>query len=467
MKQYHDLLKHVMDNGTDRSDRTGTGTRSVFGYQMRFNLKDGFPLMTTKKVYWKGVVYELLWFLKGDTNTKYLVDHNVHIWDQWRRPYDFDRRMVLVEKRIRDYVPYTGGFPIKASEAGLSEEDKKLCHIWVRMMNRCYNKNDDKYRFYGAKKASVSKRWHDVNVFIEDAKKVPQWYYKKTNWNNFELDKDYYKANQYGLDTCVWLHKSENVSKEWIMTINPQGEIGYFDSVNETARKLGLSSSSVHRFVQSGKTVKHAKQGNKKVLGWKFSRISENDSQLLLRRRIIEDGDMGAIYGSQWRNFGGFENENGIDQIKNVIESLKSDPCSRRHLVVAWNPKELHKMALPPCHCLFQFYVANGELSCQLYQRSCDVFLGLPFNIASYSLLTHMIAKMSGLKVGEFVWTGGDIHIYHNHFDQVREQLSREPRSLPRLEINKLYSNIEDYDYCNFGLYDYNPHPTIKAPIAV
>ena len=264
MKQYHDLLKHVMDNGTDRSDRTGTGTRSVFGYQMRFNLQDGFPLMTTKKVYWKGVVYELLWFLKGDTNTKYLVDHNVHIWDEW--------------------------------------------------------------------------------------------------------------AN--------------------------------------------------------------------------------------------ENGDLGRVYGAQWRDWRNVCGDS-VDQIKNVIRSIQTNPDSRRHMVVAWNPGEIQLMALPPCHCLFQFYVANGELSCQLYQRSCDVFLGLPFNIASYSLLTHMIAKMSGLKVGEFVWTGGDIHIYHNHFDQVREQLSRKPRSLPRLEINKLYSNIEDYDYCNFGLYDYNPHPTIKAPIAV
>lgn len=264
MKQYHDLLKHVMDNGTDRSDRTGTGTRSVFGYQMRFNLQDGFPLMTTKKVYWKGVVYELLWFLKGDTNTKYLVDHNVHIWDEW--------------------------------------------------------------------------------------------------------------AN-----------------------------------------------------------------GN---------------------------GYLGRVYGAQWRDWQTPLGES-VDQIKNVIRSIQTNPDSRRHMVVAWNPGEIQLMALPPCHCLFQFYVANGELSCQLYQRSCDVFLGLPFNIASYSLLTHMIAKMSGLKVGEFVWTGGDIHIYHNHFDQVREQLSRKPRSLPRLEINKLYSNIEDYDYCNFELYEYNPHPTIKAPIAV
>ena len=265
MQQYLDLLRDIRENGVDRSDRTGTGTRSVFGRMMRFDLSKGFPLMTTKKVYWKGVVYELLWFLKGDTNVKYLQNHNVHIWDEWA------------------------------------------------------------------------------------------------------------------------------------------------------------------------------------------------DSK----------GNLGPVYGAQWRDFRDHRTATeGVDQISQVVESIKNNPNSRRHLVVAWNPIDLPLMALPPCHCLFQFYVADGKLSCRLDQRSCDVFLGLPFNIASYSLLTHMIAATVGLDVGEFVWMGGDTHIYHNHFDQVEEQLSRTPRQLPKLEINRKDS-VFDYDFDDFKVVGYDPYPVIKAPIAV
>lgn len=265
MQQYLDLLRDIRENGVDRGDRTGTGTRSVFGRMMRFDLSKGFPMMTTKKVYWKGVVHELLWFLKGDTNIKYLQDNNVHIWDEWA------------------------------------------------------------------------------------------------------------------------------------------------------------------------------------------------DSK----------GNLGPVYGAQWRDFRDHRTATeGADQIAQVVESIKNNPESRRHMVVAWNPIDLPLMALPPCHCLFQFYVANNKLSCRLDQRSCDVFLGLPFNIASYSLLTHMIAATCGLDVGEFVWMGGDTHIYHNHFDQVEEQLSRTPRQLPRLEFEPKAS-VFDYTFEDFKLVGYDPYPAIKAPIAV
>lgn len=292
MKQYLNLLNDIMKNGVDRSDRTGTGTRSVFGRQMRFDLSKSFPLLTTKKVFFKGVAYELLWFIKGDTNIKYLLDHGVHIWDEWA------------------------------------------------------DKNGDLGPVYGSQ------------------------------WRNFGAD------------------------------------------------GLRYSHVQVTEFSPDGKPFK----------------ATENKGQ---------------VWGSQ-----------GIDQLGNVIQSIKKNPDSRRHLVVAWNPIELPLMALPPCHCLFQFYVANGKLSCQLYQRSCDVFLGLPFNIASYSLLTHMIAKVCDLNVGEFVWTGGDIHIYHNHFNQVKTQLERKPRRLPTLVINKK-NKIEEYDYDDFRIDNYNPYPVIKAPIAV
>ena len=264
MKQYLDLLREIRDNGVTKTDRTGVGTKSIFGHQMRFNLQDGFPLLTTKKVFLKGIIYELLWFLKGDTNIKFLTDHNVHIWDEW----------------------------------------------------------------------------------------------------------------------------------------------------------------------------------------------------------ADENGDLGYVYGKQWRSWEATDGK-VIDQISQVVDLIKNHPDSRRILVSAWNPAEIDKMALPPCHCLFQFYVADGKLSCQLYQRSADTFLGVPFNIASYALLTMMLAQVCGLEPGEFIHTTGDTHIYLNHLEQVNEQLSREPRPLPKMIINPDVKSIFDFKYEDFKLEGYDPYPAIKAPVAV
>ena len=264
MKQYLDLLRHIRTNGVMKEDRTGTGTQSVFGYQMRFNLADGFPLLTTKKVHLKSIIYELLWFIAGDTNVRYLQDHGVTIWDEWA-----------------------------------------------------------------------------------DA-----------------------------------------------------------------------------------------------------------------------DGNLGPVYGHQWRSWQ-TTGQMAIDQLSQVIDQIKHTPDSRRMLVTAWNPSDVEKMALPPCHCLFQFYVADGKLSCQLYQRSADVFLGVPFNIASYALLTMMIAQVCGLQPGEFIHTTGDTHIYRNHFEQVELQLSREPRKLPTMHINPEVKSIFDFKYEDFTLEGYDPWPAIKAPVAV
>ena len=274
MKQYLDLVQHVMDNGVSKNDRTGTGTKSIFGYQMRFNLQDGFPLVTTKKLHLKSIIHELLWFLKGDTNIKYLQDNGVKIWDGW-------------------------------------------------------------------------------------------------------ADKN---------------------------------------------------------------------------------------------------GDLGPVYGSQWRNW----NNDNIDQISNLMEMIKKNPKSRRMIVSAWNPSVLPdtsisfdenikngKAALPPCHAFFQFYVANGKLSCQLYQRSADIFLGVPFNIASYSLFTHMVAHVCKLKVGDFIHTFGDAHIYTNHFDQVKLQLSRKPNKLPSLKIKRSVKDIFDFKYDDFEILNYNPHPHIKGVVSI
>lgn len=264
MTQYEDFLRHVFENGTDKSDRTGTGTRSVFGGQMRFDLNDGFPMITTKKVHLKSIIYELLWFLKGDTNIKYLTDNGVRIWNEW----------------------------------------------------------------------------------------------------------------------------------------------------------------------------------------------------------ADENGDLGPVYGKQWRSW---ETADGrvIDQIEQVLDLIKNNPDSRRIIVNAWNVGDLPNMALSPCHCMFQFYVADGKLSCQLYQRSADLFLGVPFNIASYALLTMMIAQVTGLELGEYVHTFGDAHIYTNHFEQVELQLSRDARPYPTMKLNPAITNLFDFDYDDFELIGYDPHPLIKGAVAV
>ncbi|MBC1501932.1 thymidylate synthase [Listeria weihenstephanensis] len=314
MKQYLDLEKFVLENGTQKGDRTGTGTISTFGYQMRFDLAEGFPIMTTKRVPFKLVVSELLWFLHGDTNIRYLLEHNNNIWNEWA----FER--------------------------------------WV--------KSDD---------------------------------YKGPDMTDFglrvEQDEDF---------KAVYLEEMTSF-KERILA-------------DETFAK--------------------------------------------------QYGELGNIYGKQWREWRTSTGET-IDQLADVIEMIKKNPNSRRLMVSAWNPEDVPTMALPPCHTIFQFYVADGKLSCQLYQRSADIFLGVPFNIASYALLTHLIAREAGLDVGEFVHTMGDAHLYNNHMDQVKEQLTREPRTLPKLVLSEKPATIFDFDVADITLEGYDPHPAIKAPISV
>lgn len=304
---YLEMAEYIMKYGDKKNDRTGTGTISTFGYQMRFDLNKGFPLLTTKKVPMKSIIHELIWFVRGDTNLKYLEDNNVHIWDEW---------------------------PYKA-------------------------------------------------------------YLRKNN-----------------------LPIPNTNSEEW---------------------KVGMAV-----FVEKVKTDPD------------FAK---------------ENGNLGPIYGYQWRSW---PTPNGyhIDQLKNVIETLKRNPDDRRMIVSAWNVSQIDEMAiagLPPCHCLFQFYVADGKLSCQLYQRSCDTFLGVPFNIASYALLTMMVAQVTGLELGEFVWTGGDVHLYNNHLDQINLQISRKDdrKPMPKMKINPDVKNIEDFTINDFELIDYNSHPAIKGDIAV
>ncbi|MBC1290326.1 thymidylate synthase [Listeria booriae] len=314
MKQYLDLEKFVLENGTQKGDRTGTGTISTFGYQMRFDLADGFPIMTTKRVPFKLVVSELLWFLHGDTNIRYLLEHNNNIWNEWA----FERWVASSK--------YTGP---DMTDFGLrAEQDEAFKAVYLEEM------------------ASFKSRILADDVF----------------------------ASKYG--------------------------------------------------------------------------------------------ELGNIYGKQWREWRTSTGET-IDQLADLIEMIKTNPNSRRLIVSAWNPEDVPTMALPPCHTLFQFYVADGKLSCQLYQRSADIFLGVPFNIASYALLTHLIARETGLDVGEFVHTMGDAHLYNNHIEQVKEQLSRTPRALPKLVLSDKPASIFDFDVADITLEGYDPHPAIKAPISV
>lgn len=298
MKQYLDLLRRIDSEGIVKGDRTGTGTKSVFGHQMRFDLEEGFPLLTTKKVFLKGIIHELLWFLRGDTNIKYLVDNGVHIWD------------------------------------------------------------NDAYRHY-----------------------------------------------------------------------------------NELCVRHGVLPVDMDTFLLAAQ-----EETDSPIEGYRF-------------------GDLNHVYGYQWRSWG-CPDGRSIDQIRQAIETIKHNPDSRRIIVSAWNVADIEEMALPPCHVLFQFYVADGRLSCQLYQRSADTFLGVPFNIASYALLTMMIAQECGLRAGEFVHTLGDTHIYLNHLEQVHEQLSRTPRKLPTMRLNPDVKSVFDFRYEDFTLEGYDPYPAIKAPMS-
>ncbi len=314
MEQYLNLCNHILHTGATKEDRTGTGTLSVFGHQMRFDLSQGFPLMTTKKTAFRLIVSELLWFIKGDTNVKSLIEENNHIWDEW-------------------------AFAKWVNSAEYAGPD---------MMDFGRRANND------LEFASLYKE--QMNIFQEKIVK----------------------------------------------------EEGFAETY----------------------------------------------------------GDLGPVYGKQWRSWA--KTDGGtIDQLKNVIDSIKRNPDSRRHIVTAWNPEFIEEMALPPCHIMFQFYVADGKLSCQLYQRSADVFLGMPFNIASYALLTHLIARECSLEAGDFVYTTGDTHLYSNHLEQVKEQLSRTPKALPTLKIDSEGKSIFDLETSDITVEGYDPHPRIKAPVAV
>ncbi len=511
MKQYLALMQDILDNGVVKKDRTGVGTLSVFGRQLRFDLKEGFPLVTTKKVHLKSIIHELLWFLNGDTNVKYLQENGVKIWDSWRRPYvGFTGKVIRIPRLKKEYVPFNGTFPL-AIPSFDSIEDKKLAYAWKRMMHRCYDKTAHNYRHYGAKGVSVALRWHDVTNFVNDVKKLQNWFYKSKNWNDFELDKDYYGSNQYCPDGCVWLSRGENVHHAWVRIIKGDGTQYICRTYKHASQLTGLSKTSIHRFVKEGITP-HLKGNNriKGVKNWIMQKATTED--YLYRNEINDDGDLGPVYGKQWRDWVGPDGRHH-DQISKVIQQLREDPDSRRIIVSAWNVGDLDDMALNPCHNYFQFYttemtllerldwyeanepekfanaplinhediddeerlhetldregIPRRKLSCFYMMRSNDYLLGAPFNVASYALLTHMIAQQLNMVPDELVYSGVDVHLYSNHLEQAKLQLTREPYPLPKLVIKRKPDSIFDYKYEDFELVGYQSHDTIKAPIAV
>ena len=507
--QYEEFLIDI-PYGVKKSDRTGTGTTSIFGYQMHFDLRAGFPLITTKKMHMKSIVAELLWFLSGSTNNNDLEAMGSTIWREWRAPYKLDRKMVLVPKKSAVSSPsYVGGFSSAGFAAG--SEDAKLAGVWVKMMRRCYDPSHHRFPQYGGKGATVAQAWHDVQAFVESVRTIPHWYYKSKDWNNFELDKDYWGAFQYGPTTSIWQHTKLNTpASKGILMVAPDGTEMLALGLADAAEKSGIAATTLNRVV-SGTHTGIFKGKNTRIAGWTFTEVSDSESDLLIRPELTEDGDLGPIYGKQWRSWAG-KGDNSIDQISEAIRLLKTDPDSRRIIVSAWNVADLKDMALMPCHALFQFYtrelsynernasfelrlheqpdeelenqygetdfddhpafldaqgVPKRALSCQLYQRSADAFLGVPFNIASYALLTHMMAQQCNMLVDRFIWTGGDCHIYDNHREQVSLQLERQPLPFPTLRFTRKPDSIFDYKPEDILIEGYNCHPAIKAPVAV
>ena len=445
MIEYQKLMSHVLENGVYKMDRTGTGAVSVFGTQSRYKLDEGFPLVTTKKMHLKSIIHELLWFIKGDTNVKYLQDNGVTIWDEWAGPdgelgpvyghswRDFGGKVdkiIQPKPRIRE--------DLRPSYLGVGNGQGKENHIlaktWEGMMARCYDPNAASYNLYGRKGVYVCDAWLEFTVFAEDALNLPGWELKEKDPKQYVLDKDGLgNGFCYGPKTCQWVTSKENqlLKSDTIYTV---------------------------RRIKDGKTFNFT---NPTDFCEEHSLENKNFSDLWTGRKNAKIRE-GYEFISMERI------KTGIDQLFNVIEGLKNNPHSRRHIVTAWNPADGGNMALPPCHAFFQFFVDDEDrLSLQMYQRSADVFLGVPFNIASYSLLLMMVAQVTGYKPYEFIHTIGDAHLYANHIEQAKLQLSREPLESPIMDINAAIKNIDDFKFEDFILKGYEFYPAIKADIAV
>lgn len=537
--QYLKVLNNVLENGIDTGDRTGTGMRSLFGETMEFDLRKGFPLITTKKMFTRGVFAELLWFLSGSTSGKELREkYNVQFWKEWEDEFgelnniygkqwmrqESPRKIVKVEKKIIKYkneinnikvndienprVPNTDSivgkkfntnnsgqlivldfngyyYDSKGKNKGRTykiqfintgyiannikkenivtgevkdpyhrrvfgvgymgnikvedEVEKSLHAAWRNMLERCYSVNCKNYKYYGGKGIEVSQEWHCFENFSRDVKKIPNWHKKKHDLNNYHLDKDYFCSNVYSKDTCVWLHKEENklYSKSKPFYIIGEGIEELFINISECARKFGLDASSISKCLL-GKINSHK--------SYEFKYLDYNKEKYTYRYALP------------------------FNQIKYIIDEIKSNPTSRRILFTGWNAPEMQweDTALPCCHStVVQFWVEGKNIHMYHYQRSGDLFLGVPVNIASYATLLTMIAQQCDLIPATIKHTVGIAHIYHNHIDQVKEQLTRTPYKLPKLNIKRKPDSIFDYELDDFEVVDYKCHPKIKGDVAV
>lgn len=474
---YLELVKDILDNGELRPNRTGTDTLAVFGRQMRFDLRQGFPLLTTKRVHTRSVFQELLWMLRGSTDVRELQKEGVTIWDSWRRPYTLDREVVLVEPRQPEPSAAFAGNFVSPSGSG-DGVSSRLAATWLGMIRRCYDTSHHRWDTYGKLGATVCDRWQVYENFVEDVQKLPHWTYKLKDWSRFELDKDYFGAAQYGPTTSVWLPTEENnmyTKASTPLTVTDcDGKSYLFVSYTQAANGTGMSRSSIHRAVSGGASAR-PKANNKRFAGWVFE--AADTGGMLARMELVAEYDMGRIYGAQWRDWRAVD-ANGalshVDQLKVLIDGLRSNPFGRRHIVTAWNPGELPYMALPPCHMMFQCHVhpAHEEcgkmgLSLQLMQRSCDSALGIPFNIASYAALTMMIAQCVGMEARDFIHDLGDAHIYVNHIEALKGQLTRRVSPMPRLELNQARTELDQFTYNDIKVVGYTPEPPIPMEVAV
>lgn len=519
MKQYLELLQRIQDEGLVKSDRTGTGTKSIFGHQMKFDLREGFPMLTTKKLHLKSIIHELLWFLNGDTSNRYLRDNGVRIWNEWSdenqtlgKVYGYQFRKLftidyneyeIVDKMVYedtyeekttwplidapdapvfndksmnyykvlgeelvpsiksplDSTPDIKYYKIQYQDTGytciVSENDIRNSNmidvyerafydvgylgetpaymketplygrafdLWQDMLGRCYDVENENYRYYGEEKITVCKRWHNFSNFLKD---MPLLYgfYDFMKDDSYTLDVFMFGAGIFAPETVIFIPLQKN---KVLIYAQP---LMYKNKMYINAYDLDIDSRS----------------------------YDDNEPTPI----TLEDNQ---IVRYKFRAY---------DQIQKCIDLIKNDPSSRRILVCAWNPEDLDQMALTPCHCLFQFYVAPDEngvptwLDLQLYQRSCDSFLGVPFNIASYSLLCMMMAQVCGLKPRYFIHSMGDTHLYLDHLEQADLQLSREPRELPKMKINPDVKDLFSFKYEDFELVGYDPHPHIAAKVSV
>lgn len=525
--EYLNLLRRIIAEGVDSPDRTGVGTKSVFGASLRFDLSKGFPLITTKRTFFKGIVHELLWFIKGSTSIKYLQDNNIHIWDDWadedgelgpvygrqwrhwehiewvepkifekpeyqRYETPFNKEVVIKEETHIDsfrnkYVGYrnegkTGEFVV-TEELPLSEKgsrrfvvkflntgyekavnlatirrnsmsdpwaptsygvacigdgsrDSPFYDTWHGMIKRCYDKTHMNYGNYGGRGVFVEDRWLVFSNFEKDVKNIPNAHLKMAFPKDYTLDKDFYCSNIYSRETCRWLtHEEQSTNTEKgdsvIHVTDPEGNEFVSMGMKKLCRLFGFKSPCVLNCLNGKQETHH---------GYKFKRIKRIGK---IPRLVV------------------------YDQLKDAVAKIKSIPHSRRILINSWNVGDIIHMKLPPCHLYFQFQVSNGKLNCLFLMRSTDAFLGLPFNIASYALLTHMVAQVCGLEPGELVYNGVDVHLYQNHINQARKQISREPFSFPNIQLNPEIKEIDDFKYEDIKLNDYKSHKSIKAPIAV